>query len=201
MPLPFRYFLLHKPHGVLSQFVSPYPQRLLGDLGFAFPEGTHALGRLDLESEGLLLLTTDKRMTKLLFQGAVPHPRVYHVEVKGVPDEADLERLRTGVPFLIEGGRTFTSAPCTVEAVPGPPHYFPSPYKYNPYVPTSWLKISLTEGRFHQVRKMVRVVGHPCIRLLRTSISGLELGDLQPGAVRELDAETFFGGLGIPVPD
>ncbi|RYZ19951.1 MAG: pseudouridine synthase [Chitinophagaceae bacterium] len=198
--MPFRYFLVHKPHGVLSQFISPHPQRLLGDLGFSFPEGTHALGRLDLESEGLLLLTTDKRMTRLLFQGPVPHQRVYHVEVKGRPEEAAIERLRAGVPFLIHGGRSFTSAPCIVDAVPGPPHDFPSPYKYNPYVPSSWLRISLTEGRFHQVRKMVRLVGHPCIRLLRTSISGLELGDLAPGAVRELSAEAFFGGLGMEIP-
>jgi 23S rRNA pseudouridine2457 synthase len=196
-----RYFLLNKPYNMLSQFVSNYEQPLLGDLGFPFPEGTHAIGRLDLNSEGLLLLTTDSRVTRLLFNGPVAHPRTYYVQVKGVPDEAAIERLRSGIDFTIKGGRPFTSSPCGVELVSGPEFDFPSPYQYNPYVAYSWLKMTLTEGKFHQVRKMVRLVRHSCVRLVRTSISSLHLGDLQPGCVQELDASDFWAGLGIPHPD
>ncbi|RYY61422.1 MAG: rRNA pseudouridine synthase, partial [Chitinophagaceae bacterium] len=169
----------------------------LGDLGFDFPEGTHAIGRLDLHSEGLLLLTTNSKVTRLLFQGLKPHPRTYYVEVKGIVSAEEAERLRGGVSFLIHGGQDYTSAPCDVERVAGPPHPFPSPYTHNPYLAYSWLRMSLTEGKFHQVRKMVRLVGHPCVRLLRTSISGLELGDLPPGGVCELSETEFFTGLEI----
>lgn len=195
--MPHRYFLLNKPYDVLSQFVSPYPQRLLGDLGFAFPEGTHALGRLDLHSEGLLLLTTNPKVTRLLFLGPVAHPRTYYVQVKGIVDAETAERLRNGIPFIAKGGRTYTSAPCAVAIVDDPQFGFASPYKYNSYTKYSWLRMTLTEGKFHQVRKMVRQVHHPCVRLVRTSISGLELGSLAAGAVRELDETAFFAGLGI----
>ena len=195
--MPHRYFLLHKPHNVLSQFVSPYPQRLLGDLSFDFPEGTHALGRLDLHTEGLLLLTTNPKVTRLLFLGPVPHPRTYYVQVKGIVQPATAERLRSGIGFTIHGGRPYTSAPCEVEIVEGPPVPFPSPYNYNPFTRYSWLRMTLTEGKFHQVRKMVRLVHHPCVRLLRTSISGLGLGNLAPGVVRELSEIDFFTGLGM----
>jgi 23S rRNA pseudouridine2457 synthase len=194
---PHRYFLLNKPFDMLSQFLSPYPQRLLGDLGFPFPEGTHAIGRLDLHSEGLLLLTTNSKVTRLLFNGPVPHPRTYYVQVKGIPDADAIARLEQGVEFTIRGGGQYTSVPCNVEAVSKLPFSFSSPYIYNPYINYSWLRMTLTEGKFHQVRKMVRMVRHACVRLVRTSIDGLELGDLQPGAVRELSESDFFGGLRI----
>jgi 23S rRNA pseudouridine2457 synthase len=195
---PHRYFLLNKPYNMLSQFVSNYEQPLLGDLGFPLPEGTHAIGRLDLNSEGLLILTTDSRVTRLLFNGPVAHRRTYYVQVKGVPDEAAIARLRSGIDFTIKGGQAFTSAPCEADLVSEPAFNFPSPYVYNSYIKYSWLRMTLTEGKFHQVRKMVRHVRHPCVRLVRTAIDGLELGNLQPGQVRELSGPDFFAALNIP---
>ena len=92
-----RYFLLYKPVNMVSQFVSSDKVRLLGAIDFNFPEGTHAIGRLDKDSEGLLLLTTDKKVTKLLFQGKMPHKRTYLVQVKNVMSEATANLLSSGI--------------------------------------------------------------------------------------------------------
>ncbi|RYZ47596.1 MAG: rRNA pseudouridine synthase [Sphingobacteriales bacterium] len=175
-----------------SQFICSDDLPLLGSLDFKFPEGTHAIGRLDLHSEGLLLLTTNKKITRLLFQGAIPHPRTYHVLVKHKVSEDTLEKLRTGVSFIAKQNKLHTSAPCDVEIVVKPPFNFTSPYIMNTYIDYTWLKMSLTEGRFHQVRKMVRLVGHSCVRLVRTGIGDIQLGDLAPGDVREMEEEEFF---------
>jgi len=186
---------------MVSQFVSTEPHPLLGDLNFAFPEGTHAIGRLDLASEGLLLLTTNGKITKWLFQGPVPHPRTYCVQVKGRVTPETAERLERGIPFTISGGRHFVSAPCQAELIGEPGFSFPSPIQYNSFTNYSWLRMTLTEGRFHQVRKMVRIVGHPCVRLVRTSICDLELGKLLPGELREMEEGDFLRALRIGRPE
>src|SRR5215213_8532351 len=115
MHAPHRYFMLHKPYGMESQFISPHAGPLLGDLSFQFPEGTHAIGRLDKFSEGLLLLTTNKKITKLLFQSKVPHKRTYLVQVKHKLNEKNLHRLRSGVSIRIKGGGYYTTPSCDVE--------------------------------------------------------------------------------------
>lgn len=182
---------------MVSQFVSPDNVRLLGDLDFNFPEGTHAIGRLDSHSEGLLILTTNKKVTNLLFKGEVPHKRTYLVMVKHVISEESAQLLREGIELMIEGGKTWTTTPCDVRIVNKPPELFDRPQALREQFPHSWLEISLTEGKFHQVRKMVMAVRHRCLRLIRTSIEDLELGDLAPGAVREIEEGTFFRLLKI----
>src|SRR5215216_2419648 len=117
MHAPYRYFMLHKPYGMESQFISPHAGPLLGDLTFSFPAGTHAIGRLDKYSEGLLLLTTDKKITALLFEGTIPHRRTYLVQVKHLVSEKSLERLRSGVPIRITGEMYYTTPPCQVHIV------------------------------------------------------------------------------------
>ncbi len=192
-----RYFAIHKPYRMVSQFVSPDKVRLLGHLHFDFPEGTHAVGRLDNHSEGLLLLTTNKKVTRLLFQGAVPHKRVYTVLVKGIVEAEALHRLRTGITLPDKGRADYTTLPCDVEIVEAPAGFPPLDPSHTWKVPETWLRITLTEGKFHQVRKMVTTVGHRCKRLIRTAIEDLELGDMPSGAVRELDEVTFFRLLHI----
>lgn len=182
---------------MVSQFISPDKVRLLGHLRFDFPEGTHAVGRLDNHSEGLLLLTTNKKVTRLLFQGAVPHKRVYTVLVKGIVEAEALHRLRTGITLPDKGRPDYTTLPCDVEIVAAPAGFPPLDPSHTWQVPETWLRITLTEGKFHQVRKMVTTVGHRCKRLIRTAIEDLELGDLPSGAVRELDEATFFRLLRI----
>jgi 23S rRNA pseudouridine2457 synthase len=194
---PNRYFILNKPFNMVSQFKSVEDVRLLGDLDFDFPEGTHAIGRLDSLSEGLLILTTNKRVTKLLFQGKKPHKRTYYVRVKNVLSQENLELLRTGVTIRIRGGGDYLTPPCEVNFLPNPPGLFPHQLETREYVPHSWISMSLYEGKFHQVRKMVNAVNHPCRRLIRVSIEDLELGDLEPGCIREMEEETFFNLLKI----
>jgi 23S rRNA pseudouridine2457 synthase len=137
----------------------------------------------------------------LLFQGKIPHRRTYLVKVKYVVSEESLERLRQGVSIQVRGGGIYVTAPCAVERVPaedvsaaGMP---PPQAAEKDYVPVTWLRIVLTEGKFHQVRKMVASVGHRCIRLLRVSIEGLELDGLAAGGVREVGAAEFFERLKI----
>lgn len=181
---------------MVSQFVSPDEVGLLGDLQYPFPEGIHAIGRLDSHSEGLLLLTTNKRVTNLLFLGEVPHQRVYLVLVGGIVSPETVHRLRTGIDIRIKGNVNYTTSPCDVSVIPRP-DWLPKGKSEEWDVPRTWLRIALTEGKYHQVRKMVRVAGHRCKRLLRVSIEDLSLDNLQPGEVRELKEALFFEKLKI----
>jgi 23S rRNA pseudouridine2457 synthase len=195
MSVPHRYFLLHKPYDMVSQFVSTHNVRLLGDINFDFPEGAHAIGRLDKDSEGLLLLTTDKRITRLLFQGKQPHTRTYLVQVKRTVTQETVQTLSGGVAISAPFDSVVMTQPCQVRLLSEPPVVSEPLIPLHPKVLNSWLEISLTEGKFHQVRKMVAAVKHPCIRLIRTSIEDISLGNLQPGEVKEVDGDYFFSKL------
>lgn len=192
-----RYFVVHKPPNMVSQFISSHNVGLLGDLDFEFPDGTHAIGRLDSHSEGLLLCTTDKRITRLLFQGAVPHVRTYLVMVKGTVTPETCLQWQQGVTISAKDAGSYLTQPCkaSVFNMENAGNYYPGMIKLPEYGVYSWVEISLTEGRYHQVRKMVWALGHKCIRLIRISIEDLSLGALAPGAVLELDESTFFEKL------
>ncbi|MCX6288793.1 MAG: pseudouridine synthase [Bacteroidetes bacterium] len=190
-----RYFILNKPMNMVSQFVSSHPVKLLGDLEFNFPEETHAIGRLDQNSEGLLLLTTNKKVTRLLFQGLVPHTRTYLVQVKNTVNAETILKLANGIAISAPNGTQFITTPCMVKLVPKPANLFEVGKPLHKNVKTSWLQITLTEGKFHQVRKMVAAVNHKCIRLIRTEIENIRIGNMQPGEVIEMDEPTFFSLL------
>jgi len=194
---PHRYFIINKPNNMVSQFVSNHKVMLLGDLDFQFPEGTHAIGRLDINSEGLLILTTNKRVTKLLFQGEVPHSRTYLVRVRKIVTPDELQQLRDGVTIRVKEGADYTTPPCKAELVLHPPNLMDYQLEHNPRILHSWLYITLEEGKHRQVRKMVAAIGHQCKRLIRVSIEDLELGALPPGEVIELEEEDFFRKLRI----
>jgi len=190
-----RYFILNKPYDMVSQFVSTHKVPLLGDVLFDFPEGTHAIGRLDKNSEGMLLLTTNKKITRLLFQSVVPHTRTYLIQVRGIVTESTVEALKQGVTIPVKGGVDYVTKPCGVSLVETQHNLFSSGYELHERVPSSWLHITLTEGKFHQVRKMVDAVRHPCKRLIRISIEDIHLEDLQPGEVFEMGEDDFFRKL------
>ncbi len=192
-----RYFIIYKPYKMVSQFVSPDNVNLLGDLDFDFPEGTHAIGRLDNNSEGLLILTTDKRVTRLLFQSEKPHKRTYWVQVEKKVGEEALHKLRTGIPIRISGDLFHTTVACEVDIIERPTNLQPREHEYRLDLPQTWLKMTLTEGKFHQIRKMVSSVYHDCKRLIRISIEDLELHDMKPGEVREIEEKEFFRLLKI----
>jgi 23S rRNA pseudouridine2457 synthase len=195
--MPHRYFILNKPYKMVSQFVSPHKVGLLKDLDFPFPEGTHAIGRLDNHSEGLLLLTTNKKVTKLLFESETPHKRTYLVKVKNIVTPESLHQLQTGTTIRIKGGFDYITTPCQVEIVEPPADLFKGGANQREGLPTTWLSITLTEGKYHQVRKMMASVHHQVQRLIRTSIEDIGLDNLQPGEVRETEEETFFRKLKI----
>jgi 23S rRNA pseudouridine2457 synthase len=196
-----KYYIIYKPVPMLSQFIGTESQ-CLKHLNYDFPEGIHAIGRLDNLSEGLLILTTNKKVTRLLFNSKEPHKRTYLVRVKGTVSQERLHQLQTGVDFTIADGVTYTTDPCHVQIVERPEGLPHGRYDDFHEVPHSWLQISITEGKYHQVRKMVSAVHHRCQRLIRLSIEDLEYGDMQPGEVREIEEEDFFRLLKIerPIP-
>lgn len=183
---------------MVSQFVSTHDVALLGDLDFDFPAGTHAVGRLDNDSEGLLILTTNKKVTRLLFLSEVPHKRTYLAQLNNVVSAENIERLRTGVQIRIKTGVQYTTTPCDVQLISNPGDYYDLGERLTAYHPFTWLLITITEGKFHQIRKMIAAIRHKCKRLIRISIEDLELEGLKAGAVRELEEKDFFRKLQIP---
>jgi 23S rRNA pseudouridine2457 synthase len=182
---------------MVSQFVSSHQVNLLSHLPFKFPEGTHALGRLDNHSEGLLLLTTNKRVTRLLFSSDEPHERTYLVQVNNVLSPENLVKLQTGIKIRVKNGADYTTPACKVSIEENPERLFPDTFTPALFGPHTWLTITLTEGKYHQVRKMIGAIRHRCKRLIRLSVEELELGDLQPGAVKEIPEDLFFQKLHI----
>ncbi len=191
----FRYFIINKPRNMVSQFVSPHKVGLLGNLDFAFPGGTHAVGRLDADSEGLLILTTDKRVTRLLFLAERPHLRTYLVMVQNEMTEATFQRLKEGIPIKIKEGETYIAKPVAIERIPDPGKLYPYAADHRSSYPHTWLLITLAEGKFRQVRKMVLAARHRCQRLIRLSISDLTLRGLAPGEVLEISKKNLFEKL------
>lgn len=183
---------------MVSQFISSHDVRLLGDLGYPFPVGTHAIGRLDGNSEGLLLLTTNKKVTRLLFSAEEKHSRTYLVQVNNRLSEENLLRLQTGVSIRIKGGELYTTPACDVRLADNPELIarFENKDVYK-FGNSTWLLITLTEGKFRQVRKMIAAVRHKCLRLIRVSIENISLDDLQPGEVLEMKEDDFFEKLNI----
>jgi 23S rRNA pseudouridine2457 synthase len=195
-----RYFIINKPYNMVSQFVSPHEVGLLGDLDFKFPEGIHAVGRLDNHSEGLLILTTNKKVTRLLFSGNVPHKRVYLVQVNNKVSEESLFKLRNGVSIRVEGGENYITPPCEVELVEQPEKIYAYAKETPEYGVHTWLLISLYEGKYRQIRKMVAAVHHRCKRLIRVSIEQLLLENIEPGHIKEIEENIFFEKLNIQFP-
>jgi 23S rRNA pseudouridine2457 synthase len=173
------YILFYKPFDVLCQFSGEGPT-----LKHYVPiENIYAAGRLDQDSEGLLLLTSDGSLQHRLTDPKFEHPRTYWAQVEGTPDEKALQRLAAGVTI-----RDYRSRPARVRLLSQEPALPPRdpPIRYRKSVPTAWLEITLTEGRNRQVRRMTAAVGHPTLRLVRVAIGDLRLRGLEPGQWREL---------------
>ena len=191
-----RYFILHKPIDMVSQFVSSHDVRLLGSINFDFPEGSHAIGRLDKNSEGLLLITTNSKVTNLLFHGKQPHTRTYLVQVTNTVSPETIAKIASGIAISATKGSEYITTPCKVNLVEKPAciqELNTQPLHKN--VTSSWLTITLTEGKFHQVRKMVAAVKHKCLRLIRIAIEDIELADMKPGDLKEVSHDYFFEKL------
>lgn len=171
--------LFNKPYGVLSQLTPEAGHRALDEFGF--PAGVYAAGRLDHDSEGALLLTDDGRLIKRLLDPKFEHPRTYLAQVDGQITAEAVRQLERGV--VIKGYHT---KPCKAEIVTPPENLWERvpPIRYRAAIPTSWVKLTLIEGKNRQVRHMTAAVGFPTLRLIRTQIGNVALSDLQPGEWR-----------------
>ena len=173
----------HKPYGILSQFTKQEPEhRTLAEFGF--PKNVYPLGRLDWDSEGLLLLSDEKEWNDFLLNPRHGHTRTYHAQVDGTATAAATAELEKGV--LIQGRKTER---CQARLIPDP-GYAPRnpPIRVRLAIPTSWIELKLTEGKNRQVRRMTAVVGFPTLRLLRTAIGAFEMGTLAVGKWMELNS-------------
>lgn len=186
------YFIIYKPFGMLSQFSAEGNKPGLGEL-HAFPKDVYPVGRLDADSEGLLILTNDKPLNHQLLNPDFKHWRTYWVQVDGEITEEARQQLEKGVSIKVnkKSYQTLAARARLMEA----PENFPErnpPVRYRKEIPTSWLSLSLQEGKNRQVRRMTAAVGFPTLRLIRVQIEDLSLQGMQPGEVRELPKETLY---------
>lgn len=181
-----RHFKIYKPARCLSQFVTQQRRRknkrMLGEL-YDFPEGTMAIGRLDENSEGLLLLTTDGMVSEVI--RSRKYEKEYYAQVDGIITQEAIDRMRAGVEIGVKGEK-YTSLPCKAHAIDVPDLPAGHRIRDERHGPTSWVSITLTEGKYRQVRKMTAAVGFPTLRLVRVRIGSIHLKDMEVGGVVEL---------------
>ncbi len=192
------YFIIYKPFNILSQFTPEKEgQRTLADL-YPFPKDVYAVGRLDYDSEGLLILTNDKTLNAALLSPQKKHTREYTVQVEGDATDAQLQQLAAGVTISINGKKHQT-LPVSASRIDAPtlPERLPA-IRFRAAIPTIWLRLILTEGKNRQVRRMTAAVGLPTLRLVRTRIENLVLPeDVQSGAVWKMEREELYRLLNI----
>ena len=184
-----RHFIMHKPFGYLCQFVCELPKKKLIKELYDFPEGTMAIGRLDEESEGLLFLTTNGMMSEIVRSKHIE--KEYYAQLDGLITVEALEKLREGVTIGIRDVKYLTK-PCKAFRLETAPDFPPRVRKIRDdrHGPTSWVSITLTEGKERQVRKMTAAVGFPTLRLIRVRIGDINLGKLE--ACKVIEVESFF---------
>ncbi len=188
--MSFRYIAFHKPYRVLSQFSPEGDKETLADYLHGLPKDVYPVGRLDYDSEGLLLLTNDKGLNHQLTEPKFAHHRTYLVQVDGDINDEAIKQLEAGVIIAVNGKQYSTLQARAEKLLKGPdiPPRNP-PVRYRANIPTSWISLTLTEGKNRQVRKMTAAVGFPTLRLIRYAIGKLTLDSLQPGEYKEYGAE------------
>lgn len=195
--MELRYFVIYKPYKMVSQFVSPHKLRLLCDLDYQFPEGTNAVGRLDNDSEGLLILTNDKSLTAKLMHPDRKRSKRYVVQVEKIVQEEALNKLRTGITILVKGKGEYFTKECEVNIIDKPDYLPERAHPYRENLPQSWLEFILKEGKNRQIRKMCSGVRHDCKRLVRTHIENLDIIGMSAGEVREVERGELFSKLNL----
>ena len=191
------YYIIYKPYLVLSQFTSQQGQQTLADF-FHVPKDVYAVGRLDNDSEGLLILTNDTSLNHHLLHPAFEHERAYWVQVDGdITDEA-IRQLQQGVEINVDG-KMYKTKPCIARRL-GDDIQVPDrtpPIRFRKEIPAPWIELILREGKNRQVRKMTAKAGFPTLRLIRQRIGNIELGTMQPGDMIELPKKTIYKKLGL----
>jgi len=186
------YYIIHKPYGMLSQFTKEHPDhQTLGEL-HPFSKDIYPVGRLDKDSEGLLILTNNGKLNHQLLDPKNRHRRTYWAQVEGIPTEENLEKLKSGVEIKLKKG-FYKTKPIEVQILDekiiieerNPP------IRKRKNKPTSWLELTLKEGKNRQVRKMCAKIGFPVLRLIRVHIENLKLANLKVGEVKKVEEETL----------
>ncbi|WP_209331042.1 pseudouridine synthase [Lunatimonas salinarum] len=193
--MPLRYFVLYKPFGVLSQFSGE--GHTLGEL-YDFPKDVYPVGRLDKDSEGLLLVTNDKPLNHYLLDPSYGHERTYLAQVEGLIQLDALLALQEGVIIRVEN-KDYLTKKAKAALLPNEPA-LPvrnPPIRYRKNVPDCWISLTLTEGKNRQVRKMTAKVGYPTLRLVRWSMENLTIDGMQPGQVVEKSRDEIYLSLGF----
>ncbi|GAB3227809.1 pseudouridine synthase [Algoriphagus aestuariicola] len=190
-----RYFIIYKPFGVLTQFTGEGPT--LASLG-AFPREVYPVGRLDKDSEGLLLITDDKWLNHHLLNPRFGHQRTYYAQVEGIPTPEALKQLRDGVTINVDGKDYHTKPALAKILDPAPklPERNP-PIRYRASIPDTWIELTLIEGKNRQVRKMTAAVGFPTLRLVRFAMEKITIEGFESGEVREMDQQSIYRMLGL----
>ena len=186
-----QYYIFHKPYNVLSQFTKEVPEHITLQDFLDLPGDVYPVGRLDKDSEGLLLLTNDNRLKNNLLDPNSDSTKTYLVQVDGAIDKDAIRQLRNGVSIKLKKGY-YTTLPCKVKSVLNPNvEERNPPVRFRANIPTSWIEITITEGKNRQIRKMCAAVGFPCLRLIRTAIKEVQFKDLKPGTFRTITTEEF----------
>lgn len=191
----FQYFMVYKPYQAMSQFSPVENKKTLKDY-FNVPKNVYPVGRLDYDSEGLLILTNDAALNQKLLNPAFAHEREYWVQVDGSITQHALQQLQQGVDINVEG-KIYHTKKCMATLFttePAVPLRNP-PIRFRKEIPAPWIKLVLTEGKNRQVRKMTASVGFPTLRLIRYRIEKINIEGLQPGDIVELDKQTVYKNL------
>lgn len=190
--MSFRYFAINKPYGVLSQFSEEGGHPGLGSV-YDFPSDVYPVGRLDRDSEGLLLLTNDKSVNQKLLNPKNKRSKRYWAQVEHKPAPDKLTLLENGVRFKAKG-KEYISSKCSVQLIQPQIEERDPPIRQRKNIPTAWIEIEVSEGKNRQVRKMCAAIDHPCLRLIRVGIEDMKL-DFK--GVIELDKSRFFSLLNL----
>lgn len=198
--MKYRYFLIYKPFGMMSQFSREGDKPTLADLPFQFPKDIYPVGRLDADSEGLLLLTNDSFLNNRLLNPKFKHQRTYFVQVDGQITEEAVQKLQKGVQISIDG-KPHQTLPAKAELLVNEPSLPPRnpPIRVRQNIPTTWVSLTLHEGKNRQVRRMTAAVGFPTLRLVRWAIEDVKVGTMQPFDVVEIEKEWLFKKLKIKI--
>lgn len=192
-----KYFVVHKPFNVLSQFSAEHDKKILKDF-FDVPVDVYPVGRLDYDSEGLLILTNDKSLNNQLLNPKLAHEREYWVQVEGDVTDNAINNLINGVDITIEG-KSYHTKKCKAIKFIQPPKVSSRnpPIRLRKNIPDTWIKLILTEGKNRQVRKMTAAAGYPTLRLIRYRIEKISLDGLQPGEMKILSQSEMYNLLNI----
>lgn len=190
-----RYFIVNKPYNMLSQFTPEHGKLALCDLD-KLPNDVYPVGRLDFDSEGLLLLTNDRSLNHQLLNPQFEHYKTYLVQIEGIPSQKELERFEKGVTINVKG-KLHQTLPAKIDIVPPPTWINERVPPVRNDIETSWVTITITEGKNRQVRKMTAAINHATLRLIRLKIEDLSVEGLESGKFIEISRKTILQKLKI----